>query len=80
MKVSDLIALKEGVFQLEEGHWKWNTDRCEAVVLVFAGCEAKLDPNEFKDDQEVLCVVSQSAVRPSLTALKSSIVTRGLPS
>lgn len=62
MKVSDLILLKEGVFQLEEGHGKWSTDQCEAAVIAFAGFEAKLDFTEFGDDQEVLCVVFQSAV------------------
>ena len=62
MKVFDLIFLKEGIFQLEERHGKWNTDQCETAVIVFAGFEAKLDPIEFGNDQEVLCVVSQLVV------------------
>jgi hypothetical protein len=68
MKVSDLIPLEKGVFQLEEGHGKWDIDRCETVVIAFAGSETMLDLNEFGDDQEVLCVISQSSVGPSLTA------------
>ena len=67
MKLSDLVPLKKGVYQLEEGHEKWNADQCEAVVIAFAGFEAKLDLNNFEKDQEVLCVVSQPAAGPLLT-------------
>ncbi len=70
MKLSDLVPLMEGVFQLEEGHGEWNADQCEAVVIAFAGSEAKLDLNKFEKDQEVLCVVSPPAAGKSLTAIE----------
>ena len=50
MKLSDLVPLKEGVFQLEEGHGEWNPDQCEAVVTAFADSEAKLDLNKVEED------------------------------
>lgn len=54
MRFSDLILLKEGVFQLEEGHGQWYPDQCEAVVIQFAGPETELSAKRFEDDDEVL--------------------------
>lgn len=54
MLLSDLVALKPGVYQLEKGHGKWYQDQCNAVVILFAGSETELAPTKFKDDEEIL--------------------------
>lgn len=54
MKFSDLIPLKEGVFQLEEGYRQWQPERYKAVVVRFAGSETKLATKRFEDNKEVL--------------------------
>ena len=54
MKRSDMVPLKESVFQLERGHVQWNAEQCEAAVIAFVGCETELDPKKFKEDEEVL--------------------------
>ena len=57
MKSSQLIPLKEGIFELEKGREKWDIDGCEVVVIAFAGIETALDPKKLESDQEVLCVI-----------------------
>ena len=54
MRFSDLVPLKEGVFQLEEGNGQWKPDQCETAVILFAGTETELTLQKFKDDDEVL--------------------------
>ena len=53
MKLRELILLKEGIFQLEEGHGRWKPAQCELVVILFAGSETELAPNRFEDDDDV---------------------------
>ena len=53
MKFSDLIPLKEGIFELEKGYSQWHP-QCEMVVIQFAGSETKLSAKRFEDDEEVL--------------------------
>lgn len=54
MKLSDLISLEKGVFQLEAGHSPWQPERSDAVVIGFAGSEIELAARSFEDDEEVL--------------------------
>jgi len=54
MRFSDLVPLKEGVFQLQEGHDQWNPDQCETVVILFAGSETELAAKSLEDNEEVL--------------------------
>lgn len=54
MKLSDLIPLEKGVFQLEAGHSQWQPEVSEAVVIEFAGSETELAARSFEDDKEVL--------------------------
>lgn len=54
MRFSDLVLLREGVFQLEEGHGQWNPTQCETAVILLAGSETELAAKRFEDDEEVL--------------------------
>lgn len=54
MKLSDLVTLREGIFQLEKGHTDRSPERCESVVLLFAGSETQLTTQKFEKDDEVL--------------------------
>lgn len=54
MRFSDLVSLKEGVFQLREGHGQWNPELCETVVILFASLETELAAKSFEDNEEVL--------------------------
>ena len=54
MKLSDMVPLEKGVFQLEQGHSQWNPKQCESAIIAFAGCETDLFPKEFREDEDVL--------------------------
>lgn len=54
MKFFDLIPLEEQVFQLEEDHDQWQSERCEAIVIGFASSKIELAFKRFENDEEVL--------------------------
>lgn len=54
MKLSDMVPLEEGVFQLEQGHGQWNSEECESAIIASAGCETDLITKEFREDEDVL--------------------------
>ena len=70
MKFSDLIPLEEGVIQLEEGHGQWQPERCEAVMIEFAGSETELAAKRFEDDEEVLQSVSKTCTHSLPSSLE----------
>ena len=54
MRVSDLVPLEDGIFQLEKGHSNWDPDRHETAVILFAGIETEWFRKAFPSDEEVL--------------------------
>jgi hypothetical protein len=54
MKLSDMISLEKGVFQLKVGKGRWDPDKFETAFIAFAGCETELTPEKFKEDGDVL--------------------------
>ena len=54
MKISDIIPIGDGVFQLEKGNGSWDPDTCEVVILRIAGIETELTHRQTEKEAEVL--------------------------
>lgn len=54
MKISDIISIGDGVYQLEKGNGSWDPDICEEVVLRLAGIETDLTYEQIEEEAEVL--------------------------
>ncbi len=54
MRLSDLVSLEDGIFQLEKGHSVWDPDQHETAMILFAGIETEWDRKTFRYDEEVL--------------------------
>ncbi len=54
MKISDLVLLREGIYEWEKGHGEsrlWETD---TFVTRFGSIETDLAPKEIEGDAEIL--------------------------
>ena len=50
---ADIIHLRPGVFQLEQGRGEWDTDEAEAVLLEFGRIPAECTANQFGGEDQV---------------------------
>ncbi len=53
MKISDLIPLQEGIYELETGHSKSRLWEADAFVIRFGSIETELTPKKIAGDAEI---------------------------
>jgi len=53
IKISDLIPLQEGIYELETGHSKSRLWEADAFVIRFGSIETELTPKKIAGDAEI---------------------------
>lgn len=54
MKGSDIICLRPGVFQLEEGCCEWDTDETNTALMSYGGIHTELKRKAFEEEDHIL--------------------------
>lgn len=54
MKISGLISLREGIYELEKGHSESQLREAGTFVIHFGSIETDLSPKKIEGDAEVL--------------------------
>ncbi|KAL9127580.1 MAG: hypothetical protein Q9217_003577 [Psora testacea] len=54
MKLSDLIPIQEGIYELEKGRSESSFREGDTIVIRFGSIETDLTPNKIVEDAEIL--------------------------